>query len=170
MRIVCAVVVVAATLAAIGVGCGKKVPVFPNCGDNVTNGEETDVDCGGRICPPCNTGKQCLVDKDCLSLVCAAGTCAAPTCSDGVLNNSESDTDCGGPNCAGDGGAPCATARICAGNNDCASHVCTGGTCQAPSCGDGVTNGDEAGVDCGGSCPPCDAAVSMPPDLLQPTD
>ena len=28
-------------------------------------------------------------------------------------------------------------------------------SCTAPTCSDGVQNGDETGVDCGGSCPPC---------------
>ena len=45
--------------------------------------------------------------------------------------------------------------------------ACTGGTCQsgsclaapsaqpAPTCSDGIKNGAETGVDCGGSCPAC---------------
>jgi hypothetical protein len=28
-------------------------------------------------------------------------------------------------------------------------------SCTAPTCSDGIQNGDETGVDCGGSCPPC---------------
>lgn len=34
----------------------------------------------------------------------------------------------------------------------------------APTCTDGVMNGDETGVDCGGSCPPCEMAMT-PPDF-----
>jgi hypothetical protein len=138
-------------LALVLLACGKKAPVFPNCGDNMVNGEETDVDCGGRICTPCNAGKHCAVDKDCRSKICAAGVCATAGCSDGVLNGSESDVDCGGPDCPA-----CGDARVCGGDNDCVSHVCTGSTCQAASCADGFLNGDETGIDCGGSCPPCD--------------
>jgi len=34
--------------------------------------------------------------------------------------------------------------------------VCSNGVCRIPSCLDGIKNGDEAGVDCGGTwCPPC---------------
>jgi hypothetical protein len=155
-------ILLAAALAATLGGCGHKTTVFPTCGDNVVNGEETDVDCGGRICSQCNTGKHCLVDKDCRSKLCNSDlVCAAPTCSDGVLNGSESDIDCGGPDCP-----PCGDAHICAGDNDCASRVCNGGTCQGASCSDGFQNGDETGIDCGGSCPPCDAAAGSGPDLI----
>ena len=35
---------------------------------------------------------------------------------------------------------------------ECESGVCTGGSCQVPTCVDGVTNGSETDVDCGGSC------------------
>ena len=54
--------------------------------------------------------------------------------------------------------APCFTTRSCgagagcAFNHQCASRVCSAGACAAPSCGDGVQNGDERGVDCGGAC------------------
>ena len=34
------------------------------------------------------------------------------------------------------------------------TNFCVGGA-TGPSCSDGIQNGDETGVDCGGSCPPC---------------
>ncbi|MFN3199693.1 MAG: hypothetical protein ACE366_14905 [Bradymonadia bacterium] len=37
--------------------------------------------------------------------------------------------------------------------------VCSGGTCAAPACDDGVGNGDETDVDCGGSCAPCPSGL-----------
>src|SRR3954465_13817997 len=122
-----------ALIVAVGVAsCGQKTSMFPNCGDNVRNGEETDIDCGGRICTPCNTAKHCAADSDCRSKLCNSdGVCSAATCDDGVFNGSESARDCGAPDCA-----PCSNDRICAGDNDCVSRVCTGGTCQAPSCHD----------------------------------
>jgi hypothetical protein len=154
------IVIVALVAAALAGGCSKKAPVFPTCGDNVVNEDETDVDCGGQICTPCNTGKRCVVAMDCRSIICTAGACVAPSCSDGIVNGSESDVDCGGPDCP-----RCADGRACAGDNDCVSRVCTGAACQTPSCSDGFKNGDETAIDCGGSCPPCDASVGSPPDL-----
>jgi hypothetical protein len=46
-------------------------------------------------------------------------------------------------------GAACTTA------SDCESLVCHGGVCAAPSCHDGVKNGTETDVDCGGQCSGC---------------
>ncbi len=46
-------------------------------------------------------------------------------------------------------------ARCGACDNRCASGVCAGGVCAAPSCTDGVRNGGERDVDCGGTCPRC---------------
>ena len=75
----------------------------------------------------------------------------------------ETDVDCGGGGCP-----PCPDLKKCARPGDCESGVCrpTGSNvpdrCQAPTCTDGVKNGLEIGVDCGGPdvdggtpCPPC---------------
>ncbi|PKN54359.1 MAG: hypothetical protein CVU56_27005, partial [Deltaproteobacteria bacterium HGW-Deltaproteobacteria-14] len=46
--------------------------------------------------------------------------------------------------------------RICHDGADCESGVCLNEECQLPTCSDGVSNGAETGVDCGGaSCPRC---------------
>ncbi|HHH31549.1 MAG TPA: hypothetical protein ENK57_24815 [Polyangiaceae bacterium] len=46
----------------------------PSCTDGITNGPETDIDCGGG-CGPCLNGQGCLVPTDCNSGVCSAETC-----------------------------------------------------------------------------------------------
>ena len=43
----------------------------------------------------------------------------------------------------------------CVANNQCCSLHCMFGVCQLPSCSDGIKNGNETDVDCGGTCPPC---------------
>ena len=40
----------------------------PKCYDDIFNGNESDVDCGGLICPKCEDGKRCRVDEDCINL------------------------------------------------------------------------------------------------------
>jgi len=62
-----------------------------------------------------------------------------------VKNGAKGDIDCGGV-CG-----PCADGQKCGANVDCLSNYCKGGTCTMATCMDGVKNGDEAGVDCGGS-------------------
>jgi len=46
-----------------------------SCTDKVKNGLETDVDCGGGICPKCAGGKKCIKPSDCQSGVCSGGSC-----------------------------------------------------------------------------------------------
>jgi formylglycine-generating enzyme required for sulfatase activity len=90
----------------------------------------------------------------------ARGEEAAPTSSDGQRNGDESDVDCGG---ASTGAPRCAAGSACAAATDCESAVCTGGKCQVPSGTDGVKNGDESDIDCGGAttgAPRCDAGKS----------
>ena len=63
------------------------------CADGITNGSETDVDCGGGTCPRCAIGKTCASRNDCASARCDGGTCKA--CAD----NSECGLDEDGSTC-----------------------------------------------------------------------
>src|SRR5258707_6802 len=81
------------------------------------------------------------------------------SCLDGVLDGTESDVDCGGAVCA-----LCGEGRHCVVNADCSGGTCAvvGGQriCQVappgPTCTDGIKNGVETDVDCGGNvCSPC---------------
>ncbi len=64
-------------------GCGDGGGNTETCSDGILNNGETEVDCGGPNCDPCETEE---------------------TCSDGILNNGETEVDCGGPNCDPCGG------------------------------------------------------------------
>jgi|GEM_PF-5023549 len=70
-------------------------PLF-NCSDGIRNQGETDIDCGGP-CPPCEEGRGCLRNVNCLSGFCFKGICTTPTCDDGIKNQGETGIDCGGP-------------------------------------------------------------------------
>ncbi|HEX3850859.1 MAG TPA: hypothetical protein VHW01_07815, partial [Polyangiaceae bacterium] len=100
-----------------------------SCSDGVTNGSETDVDCGGA-CPACRAGQSCRADGDCDSTHCELGICQSASCDDGIANGSESDIDCGS-SCT-----PCADSKMCHDENDCKSEVCNAGVCQQPTCTD----------------------------------
>ena len=129
--------------------CLMNQCVAESCNDGVKNGDETAKDCGGT-CPKCGTGKACLGPSDCLTGVCEGNV--------GVQNGNEAAADCG-PTCLGQ----CQTGDPCEANNWCFSLVCdvTGSQqCLEATCDDGVKNGTEIGVDCGGMsggeiCPAC---------------
>jgi hypothetical protein len=88
-----------------------------------------------------------------VSFACVNGACAAADCRDLRKNGGETDIDCGG---ATSGCPKCAPGKTCTVGADCDGGNCMGGSCQAASCRDGIRNGAETGVDCGGAgCPPC---------------
>lgn len=65
--------------------CDPKSHTCFKCDDNLQNGDESDVDCGGNRCPDCTQGKKCKVIQDCA---------AASFCADGVCCNSECNQQC----------------------------------------------------------------------------
>ncbi|MSP62028.1 MAG: hypothetical protein EXR72_17190 [Myxococcales bacterium] len=114
--------------------------------------------CGANdSCGLCAASRPCQTNADCYDRICSAKTCAEATCSDQVKNGDEADTDCGGscPACAG--------GQSCGSDSDCLSRTCDGlvtlfggdGRCANSSCSNRVRDGDETGVDCGGSCRRC---------------
>jgi hypothetical protein len=49
---------------------GSTTCAAPACHDGVKNGQETDIDCGGPVCPKCANGLGCLVASDCVTDFC----------------------------------------------------------------------------------------------------
>jgi hypothetical protein len=44
--------------------------LVPLCSDGCKEGSESDVDCGGMLCPKCISGQRCKIDADCDSGMC----------------------------------------------------------------------------------------------------
>lgn len=59
-----------------GIDAGPDAGEMASCHDGLRNGDESDVDCGGR-CSPCTGGLMCSGDGDCES-ECTGGVCAGP--------------------------------------------------------------------------------------------
>ncbi len=56
--------------------------IFPeHCSNNVLDGNETDIDCGGP-CKRCEALKNCTDERDCLSRLCENGECVPVRCED----------------------------------------------------------------------------------------
>ncbi|MDX1477418.1 MAG: M12 family metallo-peptidase [Saprospiraceae bacterium] len=72
----------------------------PTCTDGIQNGDETGVDCGGSVCPPCPTCDDGIQNGDETGVDCGGSVCPpCPTCDDGIQNGDETGVDCGGSVC-----------------------------------------------------------------------
>jgi hypothetical protein len=147
--------------------CKNGVPLYPSGPDGTACGVGCQVCAGGQCgtCAPpkyqCDTAAQkcipllglpngtaCNADTDCESFKCVDGVCC--------------DTPCAGPctacTTAKTGKADGTCSPITAGtdpDNECQSptaDVCVAGQCQ---CYNGIQDGAEDRVDCGGNCAPC---------------
>ena len=128
------------------------------CGTTNTQEGAACTDSGGTVCDGNGKCVQCLTDANCTGgATCDTtnDTCVSASCTDGMKDGQETDVDCGGPECDAQM-RTCADGKMCAVDGDCQDKVCKGGICQAPTCTDGVQNGEETGVDCGGMM--CDNA------------
>ena len=133
--------------------------LFAACGcSDKNNSCESSEDCGDTNIYMCNLDGVCVEKPD-------------AHCNNQVKDADESDIDCGGAACA-----KCVNNKKCNNENDCGSgycndkKVCTpmacdnnevcskfGGTCDfeasvCVTCSDGIKNGEEPDVDCGGTC------------------
>ena len=118
--------------------CGDDDSVS-SCIDNIMNGDEVGVDCGGQ-CPACFSCSDGILNGNETGIDCGGECIPCPTCVDGILNGNETGIDCGG-SCP-----PCVSPGCTDPNADVDDDSCE-------TCDDRILNGDETGVDCGGMCP-----------------
>lgn len=134
--------------------------------NNLTDIDESDVDCGMAAPKKCLNSKKCLNASDCVEGYCQGsdGTCQNPPasvhCSNGEqdVEYGETDVDCGGLRCS-QNVSRCGFDKMCAEPRDCESGLCTIGWSRTDtssglrcaSCNDNVQNARESDIDCGGS-------------------
>ena len=134
--------------------CEKEKCAEPTCEDETRNGGESDIDCGTETCGLCENGDRCVENDNCESGTCNGGRCTEASCSDGIENGDETDKDCGGLKCM----KRCPAGKKCIEHRDCQSGRCNESSklCASASCNDGIENGTETDVDCGGpNCKAC---------------
>jgi hypothetical protein len=101
-----------------------------SCHDRVTNGGESDEDCGGSVCIGCGEGQSCVLDGDCASNACSSSrevsqkVCFPAHCNNQQVDADETDLDCGGGSCVG-----CFLGRKCTKKEDCDDLGCVDGYC-----------------------------------------
>ncbi|HVY47846.1 MAG TPA: lamin tail domain-containing protein [Minicystis sp.] len=106
-------------------------------------------DCSTAVCDGHGGETQQADDAD---LPSDGKECTDDTCSGGspVFTPKPVRTPCAGGAKVCDAAGDCVE---CVDGSDCPSHVCSANhTCPAATCSDGVQNGDESDIDCGGSC------------------
>ena len=135
----------------------EKFGVCVSCKNNIQDGSETGIDCGGKSCNKCANGQGCVADTDCLSSKCNVETrqCRALTvselCNDGqkTASTRETDIDCGGA-CT-----PCVDEKNCLQDRDCESNNCHMNNItkesKCVSCYNNKIDGSETDEDCGGN-------------------
>ena len=153
-----------------------------SCGANKT--------CVDGACNGCSVDSDCPAGNECKSPKCTAGLCGFTFTPAGDLATQQPG-DCRRARCDGagnleslidntdvpaDDGTQCTVEGCTAGAptrsnatagtpcNDNGGTLCNGrGLCVEASCIDGVQNGAETGIDCGGSCAPCAPDVTIVP-------
>ncbi|WP_438015364.1 hypothetical protein WMF18_31440 [Sorangium sp. So ce315] len=120
---------------------------------------QMDGDCAERVCN--GAGAVVEIDDD-DDLPNDRSECTIDACRDGSPVNEPVAV---GTECSLADGGLCNAAGVCVQclvHADCPTEVCIEHTCREPSCEDGVLNGNEGGIDCGGSsCPACGPAARV---------
>ena len=65
---------------AEGADAEPDEPPEPSCDDGLQSGDQTDVDCGGEHCPPCDVDQGCEQNVDCVTERCDEGICVDVSC------------------------------------------------------------------------------------------
>lgn len=157
-------------------------PPIASCLDGVVNQDETDVDCGGAICPSCGIDAACLVDGDCATSWCDQLVCAQPEClADGdcdALDQACMDASCNleSKTCEladSNEGLPCEDDDLCTFDQLCMAGSCVGGSvtdCSAVDSSCGIGKCDSGTGECVGQAFPntegdaCDDGFVCTPD------
>jgi hypothetical protein len=115
------------------------------CTDGITNGAETDVDCGGGTCPRCQGGQICTSRNDCHTALCTSGTCQSCAAASDCGLDSDGDMCFCRDNAATPGERMC-TRKTC--------KLFTGGTCADCAAGEQCAPAGPGAIEC---CTPCGA-------------
>src|SRR5580704_7778888 len=139
---------VCSTRACVGGFCAPKLAA-----EGTPTHHQVPGDCHKEICD--GAGNVKVVEDD-TNVLDDGNPCTVDTCFDGAPGNAPGPE---GIPCDIDGGAVCNQAGRCVGcllASQCGKGTCFNNRCEALTCTDGVRDGSETDVDCGGpACVPC---------------
>eukprot|EP00397_Hematodinium_sp_SG-2012_P000459 GEMP01000459.1.p1 GENE.GEMP01000459.1~~GEMP01000459.1.p1 ORF type:complete len:2024 (+),score=458.94 GEMP01000459.1:22-6093(+) len=132
------------------------------CTDGIQNADEFAIDCGGSLCRSCVFGCQIEEAHNYVSHS-DVDTHNCELCNDNRTNGDEEGIDCGGKNPLCD---PCTHGCMDPDAHNFHVNATAHNATICEFCDDKTMNGDEWGIDCGGSHPDCDDCVwgCMNPD------
>jgi len=142
-----------------------------SCSDSLHNFLETDVDCGGALCPSCGDGSTCSVGSDCTSTNCIDGYCCDTGCGTDceACDISGSEGSCTDHDNGTDPEGDCQSGELCNGTGTCVVHCgaisCTGDGDCTPGATGGLcaeTTGDCLQSICVGAVAPVSIEVGAP--------
>lgn len=126
------------------------------CGNGRIDSDPLEI-CDGAVLPPNSTCPNLGYEHgtvDCASDCSAVVADSCGNCGNGIHDGLEAGTDCGrSVELAFAACSLCPPSSSCELNQDCRDNACVAGVCT--TCDDGHRNGDETGIDCGGSCLAC---------------
>ncbi|MGE3670068.1 MAG: formylglycine-generating enzyme family protein, partial [Polyangiaceae bacterium] len=141
-----------------GLNAGYDVCLAAHCTNGTQDAGELEIDCGGSDCAPCSHCSNGIQDSDEAGVDCGGTSCAACCPANGTGNTCSPTCKCpaGWGDC--DGNNECNTGLICS-SGIAPQFGLNGGyqVCAAPHCTNGVLDGGETGIDCGG--PDCGSCV-----------
>lgn len=172
--------------------CTNGAPSHESQAPGTACGAGAALECDGAgACVGCLTANDCAgVDDECKTRTCTAGQCGFSFSPPGTVTAAQTGGDCHRSECDGAGNIHSVVDDSDVPKHDleCTSDLCTNGVpshgnvtagtpcnqdggsscngagaCVAPSCTDGFQNGDETGIDCGGSCGSCAPEVLIVP-------
>ncbi len=137
----------------ITVDCGGKCDDC-TCDDDIHNQGEEKTDCGGP-CPPCPTCDDGIQNQEETGIDCGGPCALLCQCIDGEPGPGELSIDCGGPCPTPPGGCPTGNCNDGVMNGTEEGVDCGGNDCRPCTCYDGQLTAGESDIDCGGPCAPC---------------
>ncbi|MFO0588746.1 MAG: lamin tail domain-containing protein [Polyangiaceae bacterium] len=164
--------------------CSAGAPVHPAKAVNTACSQNGGAFCSAAAtCVQCNLASQCSgTDNECQTRTCSSNTCGFNFQPSGTVVATQTTGDCQENQCNGSGTvvSVAKNSDLPVDGNQCTGDVCTNGvptnpdlplgtscsqnggttcngtgSCVSAACNDGVKNGSETDVDCGGSCAPC---------------